>query len=215
MQLTAAGLRLALGEVTILDGIDLDLPSGGSLALCGLSGSGKTTLLRVLAGLQPPDAGELRWNEAAPYRWGRRQRRRERLQRIAVLGQDPKLDPRLNAWDNALLPTAFRRLPGAAARVAALFDRLGLTELRHRRAAVLSGGQQVRVALARALLGEPELVLADEPTASLDRQTATQVGDVLFDLTCAAGRSLVIATHDLELAAACDQRLELAPCSCG
>jgi len=209
MELHAEGLRRVFAGTTVVDDVGFALPTGGSLALCGPSGCGKSTLLQIVAGLDHPDHGSVRWDGADIYAWGGGRRERERLRHVGLLRQDPDLEPQLNARENVLLAAAFRLVAGAEARADELLRRVDLAHCSGVPGAALSGGQAVRVALVRALLRRPRLLIADEPSASLDPDNARRVGDLLLRLIAEEGITLLLATHDHELAARCEQRLEL------
>jgi len=182
----------------------LDVPQGRLLGLSGPSGSGKTTLLHAFAGLLRPQAGSVCWDgidlatlpEAARDRW--------RRQMLGFIFQEFHLIPELSARDNVRLPGWF----GANRRDAAAADRLlasmGITDPR-RRTAVMSRGEQQRVAIARAMLGQPRVVLADEPTASLDAATASDVADLLVSAVRERGATLVLVSHDPAILARMDE----------
>ena len=220
--------HFALGDQTVevLRGVSLCAEMGQSLALIGPSGSGKSTLLHLLGTLEPPTSGRIAISGQDPLALPEPQLARFRNQHIGFVFQNHHLLPQYSALENALIPTlAFpsaelRRSASSAEpskpqadrreRARDLLTAVGLAERLHHRPAELSGGECQRVAVARALINQPGLLLCDEPTGSLDRQTATTVADLLFTLHRAEQAALVIATHDLELAARCDRRLHLA-----
>lgn len=190
-------VRIAFREETVLEGVDLDLGVPGELVISGRSGSGKTSLLLVLAGLVPPTEGTVSWPGLAPED----QRRREQ---IAMIFQAPSLIAELTAGENVALPLRLRgRSREDAGR--AVSEAMEVVGLEPRHALVLpgemSGGEQQRVAVARALATRPRLLLADEPTGSLDRVHATAVIDALRSSVRSSGASLVVSTHDEEVAA--------------
>lgn len=200
--------------VTVLSELSFSLPDGGSLALTGRSGSGKSTLLNLLCGLETPDQGEVqafgetfpaaggRSPKAASERWARLRRRD-----IGVVFQDANLMPALSLGDNV----RFRaRLAGQTqASSAHWLAQLGIGELADRYPDQVSGGQRQRAALAMVFAMKPGLILADEPTGSLDHHTADAVADSLFSLQQSTGCGLILATHDPALAARCQYRLDL------
>ncbi|MBW0148398.1 ABC transporter ATP-binding protein [Marinobacter arenosus] len=202
-------------QVPVLSGIDLTLGGGESLAVMGRSGSGKSTLLNLLCGLEYPDAGVISIcgntfdrrhpddRHGGSQRWAALRR-----QRIGVVFQEANLMPALSLLDNVRLRA---RLAGRDRDVCqAWLDRLGIGQLAERFPDQVSGGQRQRAALAMVFAMKPALILADEPTGSLDRHTADEVADELFRLRSDSGCALILATHDAELAARCDQRLDLA-----
>lgn len=173
---------------------------GMRIALVGSSGSGKSTLLHLFAGLDQPTTGTITWPalEGAPLRPGP----------LAVVFQAPSLLPPLDVIENVALPLVLQGVDDAEARTAAgiALDRLGLAELAAKLPEELSGGQAQRVAVARALVATPVLILADEPTGQLDSETATEVTDALLETARSVGAALVIATHDTAVARHLDQR---------
>jgi len=209
--------RFTRGNQTIevLRGITLAGEIGQSLAVIGPSGSGKSTLLHLLGTLEAPDAGQIAIGGQDPNTLNEPDLARFRNEQIGFVFQQHHLLPQYSALDNTLLPTlAFpgERVPRSRARD--LLAAVGLAGRIDHRPSELSGGECQRVAVARALINRPGLLLCDEPTGSLDRQTATTVADVLFDLHRAEDTLLVIVTHDPELAARCDRRLELSEGLC-
>ena len=198
VEVSAGGRRLR-----ILDVAALQCPAGAQVALTGPSGSGKTTLLGALAGLYGPGAGRIDWGGTDISRLTSRERDAWRLRHVGLVFQEAELVPELDVTENVLLPARFSRfaVPGAIrVRAASLIRRVGLATP-GRRAAALSSGERQRAAVARALLLDPPVILADEPTASLDRETARQVGDLLVEVARESGATLVVATHDADLAA--------------
>lgn len=191
----AAGLRLAYGPTRVLADASVTVEPGAELAVTGRSGSGKTTLLLVLAGLLRPDAGTVRWPGLATSSATRRAQ-------IGLVFQAPSLLPELTAAENVALPLRLRgaSTAQAAAATRAALDVVGLGDAGNALPAQLSGGMQQRVAVARVLAGTPRLVLADEPTGALDRDSAFSVLTALRDAVTATGGGLVVATHDEELA---------------
>ncbi|MEO1037961.1 MAG: ABC transporter ATP-binding protein [Pseudomonadota bacterium] len=191
----------------VLHGVSLSVAQGGFLAICGPSGSGKSTLLNLIGLLDRPDAGEIRLGGVSAGFRSRAQAARLRNRMIGFVFQSFQLLPKLTSWENVALPL-FHRGVGRAERrerAHAMLERVGLSDRVHHRPDQLSGGQCQRVALARALVGEPALVLADEPTGSLDRATAGQAIALLRELNRALGVTVVMVTHDQDVAAACDR----------
>jgi ABC-type lipoprotein export system ATPase subunit len=189
---TSASFRF--GRTDVLHGVDAEIGAGTQTAMTGRSGSGKTTLLLALAGLIAPTGGTIAWPALSP---GDRQRRRQ----IGMVFQAPSLMPELTALQNVTLPM---RLHGigideAVARAHQAMTEVSVADVRDAYVHELSGGQQQRVAIARVLAGRYRLILADEPTGALDRAHAREVVRALRDSIAAAGGTLVLATHDLEI----------------
>jgi len=187
---------------TLLDVPEFRLAGGGEAAICGPSGSGKTSLLNLLAGIERPVRGIVQWGSVAVSELPGHIADRWRRETLGFVFQQFHLFPGMSALDNVLLPLRFDRWSIAApvrADAHALLERVGVRP--GAAAGVLSRGEQQRVAVARALLRRPAIVLADEPTASLDRDNAGLVADLLFALCREAGATLIVATHDPQLAA--------------
>jgi putative ABC transport system ATP-binding protein len=192
--------RFAAGgtAVAAVDGVDLRLARGELVALSGPSGSGKTTLLNLLGGLERPDAGTILVDGERVDLLDTAGLARLRRERIGFVFQEANLVPVLTARENAEFVLAVRGVPARERRrtLAALFDRLGLAGLERRFPGELSGGERQRVAVARALAGDPALVLADEPTANLDSGAAAALADLLRGLNRERGTTLLLTSHD-------------------
>jgi putative ABC transport system ATP-binding protein len=190
------------GPPTVVRLESLDLPAGGTMALRGESGSGKTTLLHLIAGILPADEGRVEIAGEPMTGRGETARDRLRARRIGYLFQTFNLLPHLTALENVALGLAFRGGgtggSGARSAAAAALARTGLEGRLHHRPSQLSVGQQQRVAIARALVGRPSLVLADEPTAHLDRERARASLDLLLSFAADAGAALLVVSHDEE-----------------
>jgi putative ABC transport system ATP-binding protein len=213
LAISAQNLTLTLGNgdaaVAILKGIDLTVPQGQSLALLGPSGSGKSSLMAVLSGLERASSGALSVAGEDFAAMDEDALARARRGRIGIVLQAFHLLPTMTALENVATPLELAGTPAAAARAA---EELGLVGLGHRLThypAQLSGGEQQRVAIARALAPRPALLFADEPTGNLDGATGHDVIDLLFARQAEAGATLIIVTHDRELAARCQRVITL------
>ncbi len=211
LALEADGLRYSVAGRVILDGIDLGVPQGKSIAVTGPSGSGKTTLLMCLAGIFPIDSGHIRINGCDVTMLTPAARAALRLRHVGVVYQFGELLPELTPLENAALPALLRgeRRRAAYARARDLLNELGVGELASASTQTLSGGERQRVAVARALITEPTVVLADEPTGSLDRAAAGVVSDLLFELPGRHACALIVVTHNEQVASRADSVLSL------
>ena len=192
------------GRIAVLRGVSLAVAAGESVSIRGESGSGKSTLLNLIAGLDAPDAGEVRWAGAAPA-LGRR------AKFLGMVFQSFYLIPELTAEENVLMAARMIAAPGAAerTRARALLERTGIGARGHHLPAQLSGGERQRVAVARALLNGPQLLLADEPTGNLDEHTGDAVIELLLQLSRETGTALVLVTHNATHAAKTGRQLFL------
>jgi len=196
-------------QLTILDGIQLQVKPGESIAIVGASGSGKSTLLGMLAGLDLPSEGEIFISGQPLHQMDEEQRARLRGERIGFVFQSFLLIPELTALENVMLPAELRGIRQARQLAINLLQEVGLGERMQHKPAKLSGGEQQRVALARAFICQPALLLADEPTGNLDQHTGEKIADLLFRMNQESGSSLVIVTHDTALAARCQRQLRM------
>ncbi|MBT8280286.1 MAG: ABC transporter ATP-binding protein [Muriicola sp.] len=188
------------GSLTVLDDISFSLDSGETFAIVGPSGSGKTTLLGLCAGLDQPDTGSIELCGVEINSLNEDERARLRNQKVGFIFQDFQLLPTLTALENVAVPLELQGEKNAGARAKTLLEKVGLAERIHHFPSQLSGGEQQRVALARAFSNTPDILFADEPTGELDEDTGRKIVNLLFELNKEAGTTLVIITHDMDLA---------------
>jgi lipoprotein-releasing system ATP-binding protein len=205
------GYPVGDATLTILRGLDLEVNAGEMVAIVGASGVGKSTLLHVLGGLDHPDDGVVTIGEANLTLMPDANRVAFRNRKVGFVFQFHHLLPEFSAIENAEMPMRIARVPIAAARPRAeeLLRRVGLGERLTHRPGMLSGGEQQRVAVARALVMKPDVLFADEPTGNLDEQTADSLHDLLREMHTTYGLTSIIATHNPRLAQACDRVLRL------
>jgi putative ABC transport system ATP-binding protein len=197
------------GVLTILEQIDFTLAAQQSAAIVGASGSGKSTLLSILAGLDVPTAGTVRLDGVDLFALDEDERAAVRAQRVGFVFQSFQLLANLTALENVMLPLELQGRRDARGAAADMLDRVGLSQRLGHYPRVLSGGEQQRVALARAFVVQPKLLLADEPTGSLDFATGERVMQLMFDMNREAGTTLVLVTHDRDIARRCERVLHL------
>jgi putative ABC transport system ATP-binding protein len=202
-------IRNGSRTVEILKGIDLTIPAGQFAAIMGASGSGKSTLLGLLAGLDAPSEGEVLLDGIAISHMEEDALAQVRGRKIGFVFQSYQLIPTLTAFENVLLPYELNGSGDGKAKARALLDSVGLADRMHHYPVQLSGGEQQRVALARAFVLEPPIVLADEPTGNLDSVNGQHVLDLLTSRNRDAGTTLVLVTHDKQLAAIADRTIVL------
>lgn len=190
------------GVLEVLRGADLAMTRGDAAVITGPSGTGKSTLLYIVGLLEPPTAGQVELLGETPITWEASRQARYRNEHIGFVFQDHHLLPQCTVLENVLLPIMAGRAVSSddEQRASGLLERVGLKERASHRPAQLSGGERQRAALCRALINEPELILADEPTGNLDSQTARIVGNMLLELARDTGTMLLCVTHSLELA---------------
>ena len=207
----ALSMRLSSGgrEVNVLTDVSLDVPAGQFLAIAGPSGSGKSTLLGLIAGLDQPTAGRIEVAGVEITGLDEDGLARFRLDRIGYVFQSFHLLPTLTAAENVSVPLELAGETDAAARAATLLAEVGLAERAHHYPVQLSGGEQQRVAVARAMARRPALLLADEPTGNLDSATGKQIIELLVGMNRRLGATLVLVTHDTALAAHADRVVTL------
>ncbi|HWU67296.1 MAG TPA: ATP-binding cassette domain-containing protein [Stenotrophobium sp.] len=195
--------------LTILDGIDVQIRSGETVAIIGTSGSGKTTLLSLLAGLDLPSAGEIALDGQRLTGMSEDQRAALRAGRVGFVFQSFQLLGGFTALENVMLPVELAGRGDAEARAREALAQVGLSARLQHYPYQLSGGEQQRVAIARAFAGEPKILFADEPTGNLDTATGARVIELLFGLNRSRRATLVLVTHDAALAARCERVLTL------
>ena len=197
------------GTLSILHDIDFTLQRRQSTAIVGASGSGKSTLLAIIAGLDHPTRGTVRLDGEDLFALDEDARAALRARKLGFVFQSFQLLAHLSALENVMLPLELLGSADARARAAAMLERVGLGARLNHYPRTLSGGEQQRVALARAFVVEPEVLLADEPTGSLDHATGEKVMALMFDMNRENGTTLVLVTHDRGIAARCDRQLHI------
>ena len=198
--------RIGRKSIEVLHGIDLHIRRGERVFLCGPSGAGKTTLLYTLAGLEHPERGIVRIDGTDLYSMGRRAQARFRNERIGYVFQNYHLLPELTALENVAVPGAISGKDTTELALKAL-ERVGLGDRSDHLPAELSGGEQQRVAIARAIVNEPKVLFADEPTGNLDSRNSAEIMKILLDLASEHDVTLVVVTHDQNLAKIGDRTL--------
>ena len=199
----------AEGDLVILDGIDVEINAGESVAIVGASGSGKTTLLGILAGLDLPSSGTVSLAGQELTAMDEEQRAQVRAHHVGFVFQTFQLLHGLTALENVMLPLELKRQDNVQERAQQLLERVGLGAREAHYPRQLSGGEQQRVAIARAFACDPSVLFADEPTGNLDTGTGAKVIDLLFDLNAEFSTTLVLVTHDEHLARRCQRRIEI------
>lgn len=202
-------VSLETDTLTILQGVSLEINRGESVAIVGRSGSGKTTLLGLLAGLDIPTEGKVELDGSEISSLTEDQRARLRASRVGFVFQSFQLLPALSALENVMLPLELAGIASPEVRARELLGRVGLAERLAHTPRQLSGGEQQRVAIARAFASDPVILFADEPTGNLDNHTGQSVSDLLMQLNRERGTTLVMVTHDEQLAARCGRQLHI------
>jgi lipoprotein-releasing system ATP-binding protein len=198
-------------QVEVLTGVDLDIRQGETLAVVGASGVGKSTLLHILGTLERPSRGKVNWEGEDVFAMDDRTLAAFRNRKVGFVFQFHHLLAEFNALENVMMPALIARLPQPVAReqAEAILVRVGLKERLTHRVTTLSGGEQQRVAVARALVLEPEVLLADEPTGNLDPKSGGRVQELILELNRERGLTSVIVTHNLEMARILDRQITL------
>ncbi|MFM7309367.1 MAG: ABC transporter ATP-binding protein [Flavobacteriales bacterium] len=205
----ARGITKTYGDLQVLKGVDLDIQAREVISIVGSSGAGKSTLLHILGTLDLPDEGSLSFNQQLIQSWSRKQLASFRNKHIGFIFQFHNLLPEFSAIENVSIPGFIGGQSSTEARDRAkeLLSFLGLEERMHHKPNQLSGGEQQRVAVARALMNQPDVVLADEPSGNLDSKNARELHELFFKLRDSYGQSFVIVTHNEELAGMADRTL--------
>lgn len=207
--LVAKGLHKKYGQLEVLKGIDLEIKSGEIVSIVGSSGAGKTTLLQLLGTLDKPDNGEVTLDGINPFNLSSRELAGFRNTQIGFVFQFHQLLPEFSAIENIMMPALIKGVPVSEAQKTAadLLKRLGLSDRAAHQPSALSGGEQQRVAVARALVNSPKVVFADEPSGNLDSKNATELHELFFNLRNDLGHTFVIVTHNNQLAEMADRTL--------
>lgn len=213
LSLTLSGVSISFAGLAqpVLSIDDLEVPAGGRLAVTGASGSGKSTFVNLVSGLERPGRGTIRWRDTDITTLSESRRDRWRAANVGLVMQDFHLFPGLTAADNVLLPARLARAATTEvkARALALLTRVGLSRP-GQAVETMSRGEMQRVAVARALLRRPGVIIADEPTASLDAEAGAEVGRLLIELADQEGATLIVVSHDERLTERLDRRIRLA-----
>lgn len=211
MILQARNIHKSFGSLEVLKGVDLSVKESEVVAITGASGAGKTTLLQILGTLSTPDSGELEIDSTDVLKLGSRALSDFRGRRIGFVFQFHHLLPEFDSVENVMIPALIAGVPEQEARRKAkeLLTSLGLAGRFGHKPSELSGGEQQRVAIARALVNDPAVLFADEPTGNLDSVTKQEIHRLFFDLRDRLGQTVIIVTHDPELATICDRSLHM------
>ncbi len=209
--LRASGIQKSYGPLKVLKGVDLQVSKGEIVAIVGASGAGKSTLLHILGTLDNPDAGKVFIHDTEVFAQSSRSLAAFRNQRIGFVFQFHNLLPEFSALENVFIPGLIAGKDAGAVRKRAeeLLDMLGLEQRKHHKPSELSGGEQQRTAVARALINSPDLILADEPSGNLDSRNAVELHNLFFRLRDELNQTFIIVTHNADLAAMADRRIEM------
>lgn len=202
-------VRSGTADLTILHSLDLTIPDGQFISVVGPSGSGKSTLLGLIAGLDAPTSGDIRIDGRSIVDMSEDNLAQLRGEKVGFVFQSFHLIPSLTALENILIPMEIAGARGAMARARALLEDVELSERGHHYPSQLSGGERQRVAIARAFANGPSILLADEPTGNLDSHNGRHVFDLMVEMNRKRGATLVLVTHDHELASSADRRISL------
>lgn len=210
--INAKGLTKKYGDVEVLKGIDLSIAEKELISIVGASGAGKTTLLQILGTLESPDEGTYKLGDVEPFKLSQKQLSHFRNREIGFVFQFHQLLPEFSAIENIILPALIKgdSKPEAEKRAKELLSFLNLSNRDHHKPKALSGGEQQRVAVARALINQPKVILADEPSGNLDTKNSEELHQLFFDLREQFGQTFVIVTHNTDLADISDRKLEMA-----
>lgn len=209
--LKAVGLQKKYGQLDVLKGIDLEIASGEIVSIVGSSGAGKTTLLQLLGTLDKPDGGMVELDGVNPFTLSSKELARFRNTQIGFVFQFHQLLPEFTALENVMMPALINGVSkqDAQQRAMELLNQLGLADRASHQPSALSGGEQQRVAVARALVNKPKVVFADEPSGNLDSKNAKELHQLFFDLRRDMGQTFVIVTHNSQLAEMADRTLTM------
>jgi lipoprotein-releasing system ATP-binding protein len=209
--LKAVGLQKKYGQLDVLKGIDLEIASGEIVSIVGSSGAGKTTLLQLLGTLDKPDSGMVELDGVNPFALSSKELARFRNTQIGFVFQFHQLLPEFTALENVMMPALINGVSkqDAQQRAMELLNQLGLADRSSHQPSALSGGEQQRVAVARALVNKPKVVFADEPSGNLDSKNAKELHQLFFDLRRDMGQTFVIVTHNNQLAEMADRTLTM------
>jgi len=205
-------IKKAYGDLQVLKGVDLEIPKGEVVSIVGASGAGKTTLLQILGTLDKPDSGSLFYTSENVSRLSSKNLAKFRNKHIGFIFQFHQLLPEFTAVENVCMPALIggEKLASVKPKAIELLDTLGLADRAEHKPGQLSGGEQQRVAVARSLINNPDVIFADEPSGNLDSKNAMELHNLFFELREKLGQTFVIVTHNLELAKQADRMLTMA-----
>lgn len=211
MIIEAKDIRKGFGSLEVLKGVSFSAQKGEVVSIVGASGAGKTTLLQILGTLSRPDSGALEIDGKDVLKMDEKQLSAFRCRKIGFVFQAHHLLPEFSALENVMMPALIAGHKTSEAKQAALdlLERVGLSDRADHKPSQLSGGEQQRTAIARALINKPAVLLADEPTGNLDSATKQEIHKLLFSLRESLGQTIILVTHDPQLAALCDRSLEM------